>query len=173
MKKTRKHGTEFRLKIIKKYLRGHSVTGLAKKWDVTRSEVKKWIDHYNSGGIRGLLPKPHSHYTKEFKLNVVKTYKDNGLSLRACCMQFNIAAQSTVSSWAKKYERFGLKGLMVQKGKSMRMKKEKLSAEKPQPLTRLEELEKDNLYLRAEVDYLKKLEALTRKKQIQQRKKRS
>jgi len=52
------------------------------------------------------------------------------------------------------------------------MKKDKSAAKKAQPITRLEELEKENLYLRAENDFLKKLDALTREKQTQQSKKR-
>lgn len=52
------------------------------------------------------------------------------------------------------------------------MKKDKPAAKKTEPLTRLEELEKENLYLRAEIDLLKKLDALTLEKQTRQKKKR-
>jgi transposase len=77
-----------------------------------------------------------------------------------------------LSSWISKYEQLGVEGLKEQKGRPATMKKDKSTAKKTQPLTRLEELEKENLYLRAENDFLKKLEALTREKQTQQSKKR-
>jgi transposase len=172
MRKNRKHGTEFRLRIIKEKQKGSSINSLAKKWDISKSLVQKWIDHHSSLGAQGLLPKRRHYYTTEFKLDVVKAYNDNKLSLRDCCLQFNIAAQSTVISWARKYEQLGIVGLRVQKGRPTTMKKDKPPAKKTKPLTRLEELERDNLYLRAEVDYLKKLDALTQKKQTQQRKRR-
>ena len=118
------------------------------------------------------MPKSRVYHTKEFKLKVVKVYKDKGLSLRDCCLQFNIPAQSTLSSWISKYEQLGIEGLREQKGRPATMKRDKPAAKKTQTLTRLEELEKENLYLKAENDFLKKLDALTREKQTQQSKKR-
>lgn len=171
MGKNRKHGAEFRLQVIKDNLRGSSVTHLSKKWDISRSLIRKWIDHHVSYGTKGLLPKRDHYYTKEFKLNVVKAYKDKGLSLRDCCLQFKISSQSTVFTWARKYEQLGIDGLSEQRGRPKTMKKKKPAAKQTKPLTRIEELEKDNLYLRAENDFLKKLGALTQKKQTQQRKK--
>lgn len=172
MRKNRKHKAEFRLQIIKENQKGSSVKSLSKKWDLSTSLIRKWIDHHSSLGTKGLLSKRYHYYTTEFKLNVVKAYQNNGLSLRDCCLQFNIPTQSTVISWARNYEQLGIDGLRVQKGRPKTMKKDKPAVKKTKPLTRLEELEKDNLYLRAEIDYLKKLNALTQEKQTQQRKKR-
>lgn len=172
MGKNRKHLAEFKLQIIRDHLTGDSITSLSKKWDISPSLIRKWIDHHSSSGAKGLLAKPYLYYTKELKLKVVKAYKDKGLSLRDCCLQFNIPAPSTVSVWVRNYELLGLDGLSEQKGRPGTMKKDKPTSKKAEPLTRLEELEKDNLYLRAEIDFLKKLDALTQKKQTQQRKKR-
>jgi transposase len=171
MAKNRKHTPEFKLQIVEENLRGHSVTSLSKKWNISRSLITKWIDHQRSGGAKELLPKRYFYYTKEFKLEVVKAYKDKGLSLRDCCLQFNIPTQSTLVSWARKYEQLGAGGLNEQKGRPTTMKKDKPEIKKAKPLTRLEELEKENLYLKAEIDFLKKLDALTREKQTQQKKK--
>jgi transposase len=172
MRKNRKHGAEFRLQIIKDNQKGNSIGSLSKKWDISTSLIRKWIDHHCSSGAKGLLPKRYVYYTKELKLNVVRAYKDKGLSLRDCCLQFNIPSQSIVFSWARKHEQLGVDGLSGQKGRPRTMNKDKPTVKKTNPLTKLEELEKDNLYLRAEIDYLKKLDALTQKKQTQQRKKR-
>lgn len=172
MTKNRKHGTEFKLQIIKDYQKGNSVTSLSKKWNISRSLITKWTDHYRLSGAKGLLAKRYDYYTTSFKLKVVKFSKNKGLSLRDCCLQFNIPTQSTLSSWISKYEQMGILGLREQKGRPSTMKKDKPAAKKDKPLTRLEELEKENLYLRAENDFLKKLDALTREKQTQQSKKR-
>lgn len=172
MAKNRKHGTEFRLDVIEEYQKGSSITSLSKKLNISRSVITKWIDHYRLFGKQGILSKRYLYYTKEFKLNVVKVYNDKGLSLRDCCLQFNIPSQSTLSSWISKYQQLGVDGLREQKGRPATMKKDKPAAKKAQPLTRLEELEKENLYLRAENDFLKKLDALTRERQTQRSKKR-
>jgi transposase len=172
MAKNRKHSASFRLQIIKENQKGNSVRSLSKTWKISRSLITKWIDHHRLSGEEGMLPKRYLYYTKEFKLNVVKVYKDKELSLRDCCLQFNIPTQSTLSSWISKYEQLGVEGLREQKGRPASMKKDKPIAKKTEPLTRLEELEKENLYLRAEIDFLKKLGALTQEKQTQQSKKR-
>lgn len=172
MAKNRKHSTEFRLQIVKSHQGGHSLRSLSKTWDISDSLIRKWIDHYNLSGETGLSAKRYLCYTKEFKLAVVKACKHKGLSLRECCLQFNIPSQSTVVSWSRKYEHLGLDGLRKQKGRPTSMKKDKpVSKKNAEPLTRLEELEKENLYLRAEIDFLKKLDALTLEKQTQQKKK--
>lgn len=172
MAKNRKHSADFKLQIIKDNQQGDSIRSLSGKWNISTSLIRKWIDHHSSNGAKGLLPKSPVYHTKKFKLNVVKAYKDKGLSLRDCCLQFNIPTQSTICSWIAKYEQLGLNGLREQKGGPKTMKKDKPVSKKAAPLTRLEELEKENLYLRAENDFLKKLDALTQKKQTQQSKKR-
>jgi transposase len=172
MAKNRKHEAEFKLQVIEEHVKGHPVNFLSKKYEISRSLIRKWIDHHRSNGTEGLLPKSCLYYPKEFKLKVVKAYKDKRLSLRDCCLRFNIPTQSTISSWVRRYEQLGINGLNEQKGRPKIMKKDKPAAKKTEPLTRLEELEKENLYLRAEIDLLKKLDALTLQKQTRQKKKR-
>jgi transposase len=173
MAKNRKHGTEFKLQIINDTLKGYSINSLSRKWNISTSVIRKWIDHHRSHGEKGLSGMQHAYYTKEFKLTVVRAYKDKRLSLRDCCLHFNIPDQSSISSWIAKYEQQGLDGLNEQKkGRPQTMKRDKPISKEAKPLTRLEELERENLYLKAEIDFLKKLDALTLLKQTQQRKKR-
>jgi transposase len=172
MAKNRKYDTAFRLQIIKENQEGKSTRYLSKKWGISKSLLGRWIDHHRLSGVEGIQPKRYTYYTQEFKLNVIKFYNDKGLSLRDCCLQFNIPTPSTLSAWLSKYEQFGIDGLREQKGRSKTMKKDKPVSKETVPLTRVEELEKENLYLRAEIDFLKKLDALTQEKQTQQRKKR-
>jgi transposase len=172
MKKNRRHEFEFRLKIIKENLQGKSIRLLSKTWKISPTLIRKWIDHHQSSGVNGLLPKSYHYYTVEFKRSVVEAYNNKGLSLRDCCLHFNIPTLSTVFTWLKRYESLGLDGLVEQRGRPCIMKKDKLLLKKQLPLTRLEELEKENLYLKAENDYLKKLDALTQAKQTPQRKRR-
>src|SRR5258708_798171 len=98
MTKNRKHSADFKLQIIKDNQQGDSIRSLSGKWNISTSLIRKWIDHHCSTGAKGLLPKSRVYYTKEFKLKVVKAYGDKKLSLRDCCLQFNIPAQCTVSS---------------------------------------------------------------------------
>ena len=169
MRKNRKHEPAFKQEVIQEYLGGDSVRSLAKKWGLSRSLLTRWLDHYNDFGAEGLLPKDKHYRSAEFKLKVVESYTNEGLSLRDCCSRYGIANESSVLSWIRGYERSGIDGLQERRGRPKIMKKDK-PAKKAAPLTRLEELEKENLYLRAENELLKKLEALAQQRQTPKKK---
>lgn len=172
MVRYKKHKTEFKLGLIKEHEGGASINALSKHWDVSTSQIRKWVDQYNSSGLQGISRKPKQQYSEEFKLTVVQAYLQKRISLRDCCLDFGIPSIGIVSSWVKAYERLGAQGLISQP-KGRKAVSEKKPREKPvKPLTRLEELEKENLYLRAENELLKKLEALAQNKEATPRKKR-
>lgn len=168
----KKYKTEFKLKLIKEHEGGASINSLSKHWDVSTSQIRKWIDQYNTLGLPGISRKANRQYHEAFKLKVVQSYLQKELSLRDCCLHFGIPSIGIVSSWVQAYQRLGTKGLMSQpKGrKAVKEKKPRIKTDKP--LTRLEELEKENLYLRAENELLKKLEALAQNKETTPKKKR-
>lgn len=170
MVKYKKHKSDFKLRLVKDYQRGASIHGLSNQWGVSSSQIRKWIDQYNSLGPQGLSRKPYRKYTKEFKVTVVHAYLKKELSLRDCCLHFSIPSSGIVSSWVRIYEHLGEDGLNSrQRGrKTMKGNNPKRPAK---PLTRLEELEKENLYLREENELLKKLDALAQKKVTPQKKK--
>ena len=173
MYKNKKHDTSFKLKLIRQHHRGSSIKELSRKWGISHSLLTRWVDHYNSSGIQGLLPRPHHFHTIDFKFGVVESYRKEGLSLRDCCLRYNIANESTVLGWLRKYELLGIEGLGERRGRPKAMEKNKKnSPKKRKPPTRLEELEKENLYLRAENELLKKLEALAQKKETPPNKRR-
>ena len=67
----------FRLQIIKDNQKGNSVISLSKKWNISTSLIRKWIDHHSSLGSKRIVAKARFIITQqEFKLNVVKAYND-------------------------------------------------------------------------------------------------
>jgi transposase len=130
--------------------------------------LTRWVDHYNSSGNKGLFPKTHQYHSSEFKFNVVESYRKDGLSLRDCC-SYLLTHESTVLSWVRRYEQSGLDGPRRTRGRPKVMK-ENLSSKKTKPLTRQQELEQENLYLKAENELLKKLEALAQERKTQKKK---
>lgn len=174
MSKNRKYNSEFKLKVINLYLRGASINGLAKEFGITKHLIQKWVGHYQLGGAASLLPQYGRFYTKEFKLQVVKAYQGGQLSLDQCCFKYKIPSDSTLIRWVKQYKQSGINGFNNARGRPSTMTKKTTFKRTYGPLTRLEELERENLYLRAENEVLKKLEALAQKEQQEaaQRKKR-
>lgn len=174
MGKNRKHSAEFRLRLVKEHLKGNSIKGLARKAGIAYSLLKKWIDHYGSSGSVGLLPRYTQHYSSDFKHKAVAAYLTKSLSLGECCLKYGISSQSTLLVWVRQFERSGVNGFNNARGRPRTMTKKTTFKRTYGPLTRLEELERENLYLRAENELLKKLEALAQQEQQEaaQRKKR-
>ena len=80
-----------------------------------------------------------------------------------------------ISRWVKKYLKMGYNGINVRQGRPRLIMKEKEQV--PEKITvdekkRLKQLEQENLQLRAENAYLKKLEALIQSRPEQHKKKR-
>lgn len=172
MSKHTKRSSEFKLKLVREKLQGGSYTGVSKKWSVPRTQLKKWVDQYNLLGPSGLLRRSHQVYSTAFKIKVIDGHYKKGLSLRDCCSVYNIPTQSTVVSWLRKYDHLGISGLERRPGRPKVMKENEPQRKQSKQPTRLEELEKENLYLRAENELLKKLEALTQKRETPPKKKR-
>jgi transposase len=147
-----------------------SVQQVASLKGVELSFLRLWIRFYEKYGKTGLLSKDKQQYTPAFKQLVLDTKEKEGLSLRATCLRFNIPSTSALLRWQKAYESKGYAGLIAQpKGRSKKMKQpiKRKPRKSTKPITREEELLKENEYLRAENELLKKLQALvqTNKKQ--------
>ena len=167
----KKYDFEFRLQCVEAVLKGdNSLKVIAKENGIEHSNLRLWVAFYEAYGEAGLKSRANRHYDVAFKLTVLKTIVAEELSLREACARFNISSESTIIKWRKGYELEGLSGLSSKpKGRPPNMKlpiKRKAKASS-RPLTREEELLKENEYLRAENELLKKLQALaqTKKKQ--------
>lgn len=171
MGKRKKHDYEFRLRCVEAVLSGlGSVRSVSKENGIEHSNLRLWLKFYEAYGESGLRSKANRHYDVSFKLSVLKAVEEEHLSLREACARFNISSDSMIIKWRKAYESEGYSGLISKpKGRPPNMKLPiKRKAKAPsRPLTREEELLKENEYLRAENELLKKLQALaqTKKKQ--------
>lgn len=169
----RKHSIEFRLGLIQESLDGTPVKRLAKQNGISDSLLRKWIDAYRISGSQGLLSRYGRHYSANFKHMAVRTCLDEGLSLRDCCLHYQIPSQGTLSSWISQFKRLGQDCFIIKaRGRPRSMKNKTKISKTYGPSTRLEELENENLRLRAENELLKKLDALIRQKEAAQKKKR-
>ena len=114
------------------------------------------------------MPKgiPNKRYTGEFKQRVVETMMQEKLSYREAARQFDVNDHKRVASWERIYLEEGPEGLYVERrgrGSKGRPPK-KLTPEVEEDL--LAEVQR----LRAENDYLKKLNALVAERVRQERK---
>jgi len=98
--------------------------------------------------------KPFRLYTDDEKFEIIQDHLNNRLSIRACATKYNIAVTSLVM-WLRAYRAYGKEGLKSKIGKKKGLGKGRpLGTFKPK--TTIEELEKENLKLRIEIERLKK-----------------
>lgn len=164
----RVYSTELKLKAIAAYKNGEgSFRSIASKYGLrSETQLKKWIEVYNSGeGFRrkmsgGSRMKETRSTTVEERIQIAKDCIANGGNYGETALKYNVSYQQ-VYQWAKKYKEKGEAGLEDRRGKRLKDQT---------PRTREEELEieiaklKHELYMtKMERDVLKKLDEIVRR----------
>lgn len=168
-----KYETSFKLKVVESFLAGDGGAKLlARRWSVPEEKVRTWVSHYRQHGIAALQPK-RGAYTADFKLQVLRHQDRDQLSSRQVAAIYDIRNPNQVVVWRRVLDGGGVAAL-EDKRRTPPMKPRKPSSEPPDPDSACsshalrEEVER----LRAEVAYLKKLEALVRANRQHARKER-
>jgi transposase len=170
-----KYTPAFKLKLVKQCLSSDSLNGVAVKNGIGHSLLQRWVRSYQQHGLAGLARK-YSRYDAQFKLKVLKRIKEEGLSDQQAAILFDIRGQNSVGEWKKLYHAQGIDALKPYRERESCMpRKQPTKPEQPclsdDERTRQELLE-ELAYLRAENDYLKKLDALIQEQNAARAKKR-
>ncbi len=172
-----KYSEQLKLKLVKQYAAGSAgVEILARRYGVSRSVLQLWIAAYEQHGRDGLRKK-FSHYDAQFRMSVLTYMWQKDLPYRQVAVVFGIRSPGCIAQWERKYHSGGIDALTPRprgRRKTMTQPVPDKPTEQRTPDQRTrEQLLKENEYLRAEVAYLKKLDALLQaKKQGAQKKKR-
>jgi transposase len=159
-----KYDIDFKLRVIVYYQQGHSYHATGKRFKIDRRFVSKWINQYLQDGILAIKPKTSKAiYSSEFKLQVLTTMVDEGLSQSQAALRFNISSPALLSVWRTAYAHHGMLGLTA-KAKGRPTVKHPYLTDKPDDEKSIDELKRENEYLKAENAYLKKLDALLKEK---------
>lgn len=145
---------------------GHSCCSVARMFSTADRLIGRWVSCYKQYGVAGLSLKNHMRYSGDFKLSLLQEMSLNHLSLQQASIKYHVN-DSVILGWKRKYEQFGTPSLYEKKprGRPPKMKEQKnKSREKNVPSDPYQELVEENLRLRIENEYLKKLQALTQKK---------
>ena len=158
---------EFKIECIKKYKAGEHIDDPGRcKHKTFWTKVRRWVRIYDSLGEIGLEHKKPKRNRKD-KMSMIERVLD-GESISEVAYS-NGVYESLLSKWCKIYQKFGIDGLKLDKrGRPPKMTKKPKTSNEPKTK---EELEKELEYLRAENEYLKKLNALIQKRKDRQPKK--
>lgn len=167
-----KYSFELKLSVVTYYLLnkvGYRFT--SNKFQVEQGAVRKWVALYSLHGVEALIKKPNAKYSLAFKRSVIDHMRVHRLSIRQTAAHFNIPAFTTVSHWAKLDEsgRMGISNKRRVRPKVM-SKLPQYPEKPPEEMTH-QELLAEVRYLRTEHAYLKKLDALILRKQLEEKNK--
>lgn len=164
-----KYTLQFKMLVVNDYLAGSAgFKTVAKRHGIAAPIARRWVEWFRLHGTGGLSRKA-TRYTADFKRSVLQHMWDNSLSQTQVAAIFNVGNPNSIGIWESRYRDGGVDALE----RPPRRKPEDMQAPttKPTPApddsqrTR-EELEDELLHLRAEVAYLKKLEALVQAKKL-------
>ena len=160
-----KYTAAFKLLVVQRYLEGSmGYRTLAEHFGISNhSLIERWVGFFRHHGEDGLTSKRTS-YDAAFKLSVLQHMWDNKLSKGQAATAFNIRRHATVGAWERAYRQGGIEALEPRLTGKPRMQPEKNKPAATEIVDNRsrEELLDELLHLRAEVAYLKKLDALVR-----------
>ncbi|GAB6092966.1 helix-turn-helix domain-containing protein [Furfurilactobacillus curtus] len=167
-----KYNYEFKAKIVAEYLAGAGSTTLAHKYQIPKcGTILEWVKKFQAYGVEGLEIKHVQRvYSSRFKQQVLNWMKQHQTSYAVTALHFNIPSDTTILSWQTRFEQFGIEGLSTQKRGRPVMKKHKRPTKAPNDDSdALKKLREENLMLRIENAYLKKLDALDREEETREK----
>jgi transposase len=168
-----KYTEQFKLKVVKHYLKGPMGYGrLGAHYGVASPHIRTWVAAYRRHGMDGLSRRV-THYDAKFKLSVLQHMWDNGLSNRQAAVHFNVRNPTSIGIWDIRYRQGGVAALARPPKKALNMKAPTAKADpKPDQERSREDLLKELDYLRMENEVLKKLQALAQARKAPAPKKR-
>lgn len=164
-----KYSLDFKLEVIKACLSGARGTkSVAKQFSMSRTLLTRWVSAYKLHGAES-LNRRHRCYPITFKHQVVQSVINGTMTANEALAHYNIPANTTLSTWIRLYNEGGVDALQNRPRGRPKMSKQA----KPKPLSEkpFEEMTRDELleeleYRRAEVAYLKKLDALIQSRKL-------
>ena len=163
---------EDKISIYEESKQGNSIINISKKYDVNRYRVYHIINLIDKHGFDILRTNKNRKYSSIEKQRIINRVLLNNESIHFVAVDEGLQSFGMLSNWISKYKENGYNIVEHKRGRSSTMPKKDL---KPKVNETIEEenerLRKENLYLKAELEYSKKLRAVVQARKNQQQKK--
>lgn len=161
-----KYDYELKLKICKEMEKtGIGSRAISHKYPLSRQDISHIFKLYKKYGPY-ILKHNYTNWTKQQKEEAIKRVL-SGESIHNVSIDIGLSSFSTLSLWIKEYKKNGYTIVERKRGRRP-MNKSSPKRKNSTQDERLKQLEKENLELRIENEYLKKLDALVQKRKAQQ-----
>ena len=149
---------------------GVSISLLCSKYKILHANVEyltRLIDKHGYDILRKNRNRKFTSYEKERIINLVLL---NNESLLSVAIDEGLSSPGMLANWIKKYKENGYNIVERKRGRSTMTKVTKIK-ENETDKEKIKRLEEENLYLKAELEYSKKLRAVVQARKNRQQKK--
>ena len=149
---------------------GMSIKALVLKYGITKHNIQYLVLLMERHGFDILRTTKNKYYPPYQKEQIINRVLINNESVWAVAIDEGLPGDGLLQNWIKNYKDMGYNIVERKRGRSPTMKvpKKKKNETKDETIKRLEE---ENLYLKAELEYSKKLRAVVQARKNQQQKK--
>ena len=164
---------ENKIEIYERRKNGETISSLAKAFDVHKSNIEYLIALIKKHGFDILRKDKNRLYSKDFKLQIINRILVNHESINSVAIDIGLPAPSILHNWLSKFKENEYNVVEKKKGrKPEAMTKPKKNNNKAlSEKDKIKQLEEENMYLKAENEYLKKLRALVQERELKEKKK--
>ena len=165
---------EKKLEIYNKVKEKVSVTYLSKLYGISRKNIYYTVKLIDKHGKEILQRNSNNKkYSTEFKENAIKRVLENHEPLKTVAIDIGLSSDGQLNRWVKIYKENGYNIVERKRGRPIMAKptQEKGGNQIETDKEKIKRLEEENLYLKAELEYSKKLRAVVQARKNQQQKK--
>ena len=163
---------EDKLEIYNKRKEGISLKTFHLQYGITVHNIQYIIYLVNKHGYEILKKKPNKKYNKFEKETIINRVLLNNESIMSVAVDVGMSSDGMLVNWISKYKENGYNIVERKRGRSLTiMKKSKKINKDETEKEKIKRLEEENLYLKVELEYSKKLRAVVQARKNQQQKK--
>ena len=150
---------------------GMSWVSLSSKYNINTAKLQYMVRLIDKHGINIVKPKKNKVYPIYVKQQMIDRVI-NGESIKSVSVDEGLNDYSMLAKWVSKYKENGYNIVEKKKGRNPTMFKKPKQAKQNETIEeKVKRLEEENLYLKAELEYSKKLRAVVQARKNQQQKK--
>ncbi|MFV0250396.1 MAG: transposase [Bacilli bacterium] len=162
---------EDKVEIYKKNKSGITINVLSKIYKVNNNGIKYLIDIIDLHGIDIIRRNTNKSYDVTTKLRIINRVLINNESINSVAIDEGLSSRGMLSNWIKNYKENSYNIVEQKRGRSSTMKKEVKQNINETTEEKIKRLELENQYLKAEIEYSKKLKAVVQARRINNRRK--
>ena len=150
---------------------GMSAGSLSIKYNVRKCVINYMVALIDKHGLDILRTDKNKVHTTYEKQEAIDRVLINGEAKWAVALDIGLLSKGMLDNWIKNYRDIGYNIVERKRGRSPTMPKVTKKKENETDKEKIKRLEEENLYLKAELEYSKKLRAVVQARKNQQQKK--